>query len=56
VHNNLGYSYFRSDHYEQAIPEYREALRIDPDFALARGNKALAEAQILLDRTASPPR
>jgi tetratricopeptide (TPR) repeat protein len=56
VHNNLGYAYFRSGHPERAIPEYREALRIDPDFALARGNKALAEAQILLERTAFPPR
>jgi len=56
VHNNLGYSYFRSGHPERAIPAYREALRIDPDFALARGNKALAEAQILLERTAFPPR
>ena len=56
VHNNLGYAYYRSGHPERAIPEYREALRIDPDFALARGNKALAEAQILLERTAFPPR
>jgi len=56
VHNNLGYAYYRSGQFERAIPEYREALRIDPDFALARGNKALAEAQILLERTVFPPR
>lgn len=56
VHNNLGYSYYRAGQPERAIPAYREALRIDPDFTLARGNKALAEAEILLRRTAFPPR
>lgn len=56
VHNNLGYSYYRAGQPERAISAYREALGIDPDFALARGNKALAEAEILLRSTAYPPR
>lgn len=56
VHNNLGYSYYRAGQPERAVRAYREALRIDPDFAPAKGNKALAEAEILLRKTAFPPR
>jgi protein O-mannosyl-transferase len=55
VQNNLGYSYYRSGRPERAIPAYREALRIDPDYSLAKGNKALAEAEIVLRKTGFPP-
>lgn len=56
VHNNLGYAYYRAGQPERAIPAYRQALRIDPDLRPAKGNLALAKAEIALRRTAFPPR
>jgi len=56
VHNNLGFSYYRDGQPERAVSAYREALRIDPEYALVKGNKAMAEAEMLLRRTAFPPR
>lgn len=36
--NNLGVLYFRKDMYEEAIEQFKEALRVDPRFDLAREN------------------
>jgi hypothetical protein len=38
AHNNLGYAYQLAGMREKAIAEYREALRLDRGFRLARGN------------------
>ena len=38
AHNNLGYAYQLSGMREKAIGSYREALRLDGDFRLAKGN------------------
>lgn len=40
AHNNLGYAYQLSGMRGKAIESYREALRLDPGFRLARGNLA----------------
>ena len=42
AHNNLGYMLFLQGDRSGAIARYREALRLAPDFALARNNLALA--------------
>ncbi len=45
VHNNLGYAYQLAGEPEKAIRSYETALRLDPEFAKARGNlAALASA------------
>ncbi len=36
--NNLGVLYFRKEMYEEAIAQFKEALKIDPKFDLAREN------------------
>ena len=41
--NNLGYMLYEKGDVPGAIARYREALRLAPDFALARNNLALAE-------------
>lgn len=46
VHNNLGFAYHMAGEPDRAIPAYRQALRIDPGFRLARGNLAQAEAEL----------
>lgn len=38
IRNNYGYTLFKSGRTEQAIAQYREALRINPEFELARNN------------------
>lgn len=38
AHNNLGYAYQLSGLRGKAIESYREALRLDPGFRIARGN------------------
>lgn len=59
VHNNLGYAYQLAGLPDQAIRSYREALRIEPGFRLAKGNLAtlsgtatdrIADPRILLGR------
>ena len=42
AHNNLGVSYERQGKIDAAVEEYREALRIKPDYSDARGNLASA--------------
>ena len=36
--NNLGVLYFRKGVYDEAIKQFKEALKIDPRFELAREN------------------
>ena len=44
AHNNLGVAYLNLDMYEEAIESYKQATRIDPDFAMAHNNlKAIQE-------------
>jgi tetratricopeptide (TPR) repeat protein len=44
LHNNLGYNLLRQDRKEAAAVEFRKALELDPQSALARNNLALALA------------
>lgn len=37
-HNNLGHAYLLRDDWERAIEEFRTAVQLDPDYALARKN------------------
>jgi tetratricopeptide (TPR) repeat protein len=37
-HNNLGHAYLLRDDWERAIEEFRIAVQLDPDYALARKN------------------
>lgn len=45
-HNNLGLSYLHSKQYKQAISQFQESLRIQPDFMEAHYNLGMA-CQIL---------
>lgn len=38
IYNALGYSYFAQEQYDLAIRNYREALKIDPDYVIALNN------------------
>jgi tetratricopeptide (TPR) repeat protein len=38
VHNALGYAYFAQEQYDLAIRNYREALKIAPDYVTALNN------------------
>lgn len=38
IYNGLGYSYFAQDQYDLAIRNYKEALRIAPDYVIALNN------------------
>lgn len=40
VHNALGYAYFAQEQYDLAIRNYREALKIAPDYVTALNNLA----------------
>lgn len=55
VHNNLGYAYSLAGRPDKAIRSYREALRLDPDFALATGNFTLAVMDVA-ENVAGRPR
>jgi Tfp pilus assembly protein PilF len=37
-HNNLGHAYLLRDDWERAIEEFRIAVQLDPDYALAQRN------------------
>jgi protein O-mannosyl-transferase len=41
-HSNLGYAFERLDKYQEAVTQYTEALRINPDFAEAHSNLGIA--------------
>jgi len=55
AHNNLGYAYQLSGMREKAIGSYREALRLDGDFRLARGNLAALLEGARPERTGRDP-
>ncbi len=55
AHNNLGYAYQLSGMREKAIGSYREALRLDGDFRLARGNLAALLTGARPERTGRDP-
>jgi tetratricopeptide (TPR) repeat protein len=38
IHNALGYAYFAQEQYDIAIREYKEALKLYPDYAIALNN------------------
>jgi tetratricopeptide (TPR) repeat protein len=40
--NTLGSTYYKSGKYEEAIESYKQAIRIDPDYAMAHYNLGLA--------------
>ena len=40
--NILGYAYYNSGKYEEAIESYKQAIRIDPDYATAHYNLGVA--------------
>jgi tetratricopeptide (TPR) repeat protein len=44
VHNNLGYALAASGHLDEAITHYNDAIRLKPDFELARVNLAMTLA------------
>jgi tetratricopeptide (TPR) repeat protein len=44
AHNNLANLYFREGLFPEAVPLYREALRLDPSYADAHANLGLALA------------
>ncbi|MFA6148208.1 MAG: tetratricopeptide repeat protein [bacterium] len=48
--NNLGYAYDQAGRFREAEAAYLRALRIDPGYALARGN-----LKVLMGKTVSPP-
>ena len=41
-HFNLGNAYYESGKWKEAIESYKQAIRIDPDFAYAHNNLGLA--------------
>jgi tetratricopeptide (TPR) repeat protein len=43
VHNNLGYAYYLSGRYGDAEKAYLAALRLKPDYSLARNNLTLLD-------------
>jgi len=53
VHNNLGYAYQLAGLPDKAVRSYREALRIEPGFRLAKGNLATLSGTAT-DRIADP--
>ena len=53
VHNNLGYAYYLAGRFPEAQVAYLEALRLAPDFRLARSNLALLPAP--MNRGNEPP-
>ena len=42
IQNGLGYAYFAQDQYDLAIRNYKEALRVDPNYVVALNNLAHA--------------
>jgi len=48
AHNNLGIVYYHKSFYGKAIGEFKEALKIDPNFNLARENLKLIEESLSL--------
>jgi Flp pilus assembly protein TadD len=53
AHNNLGFAYFHAGRNAEAMAEYREALRLQPDYERAEENLA-ALAQEMADHAPSP--
>lgn len=45
-HNNRGVEFYHREQYDKAIFEYSEALRLDPNYALAYRNRALVYLKI----------
>lgn len=44
-HYQLGWGFHEKEKFDQAITEYKKALQIDPDYALARSNLGMAYKQ-----------
>lgn len=42
----LGNMYYRAEDYQQAIEQYKRALRLDPDYDIARENLRLAQKKL----------
>jgi tetratricopeptide (TPR) repeat protein len=42
IYNGLGYSYFAQEQYDLAIRNYKEALKLNPDYITALNNLAHA--------------
>lgn len=55
-HNNLGHAYLLRDDWERAIEEFRIAVRLDPDYALAQKNLRAAYLHRSDDKISAPPR
>ena len=45
-YNNLGWSYEKTGHLDDAIKAYKQALVLDPNLALAKNNLAAAEGRL----------
>jgi pentatricopeptide repeat protein len=46
IWNNLGVAYLKSHRYTEAIPAFRETLRIKPDYSPARENLSTAYSSL----------
>lgn len=45
VYNALGYAYFGQDQYDMAIRQYKEAIKIEPEYVMAMNNLGHAYEQ-----------
>jgi tetratricopeptide (TPR) repeat protein len=45
VYNALGYAYFGQEQYDMAIRQYKEAIKIEPDYVMAMNNLGHAYEQ-----------
>ena len=45
IHNALGYAYFGQEQYDVAIRQYKEAIKLDPEYVMAMNNLGHAYEQ-----------